>query len=67
MELAQEINITMPQYVVRRVQDLLNEEGRALKGARILLVGVTYKPNIADRRESPAVRSPTSWRPSAPS
>jgi nucleotide sugar dehydrogenase len=54
VELAQEINQTMPHYVYRRVQDLLNDEGLAMKGARVLLVGVTYKPNIADQRESPA-------------
>ena len=55
VELAQEINTTMPQYVMRRAQDLLNEEGKALRGSTVLLLGVTYKPNIADQRESPAV------------
>jgi UDP-N-acetyl-D-glucosamine dehydrogenase len=55
VELAQEINAGMPAYVARRVQDLLNEQGRALKGASVLLLGVTYKPDIADQRESPAV------------
>jgi UDP-N-acetyl-D-glucosamine dehydrogenase len=54
VELAQEINAGMPAYVVRRIQDALNEEGEALRGARILLLGVTYKPDIADQRESPA-------------
>lgn len=54
VELAQEINATMPSYVYRRVQDLLNDEGCAIRGARVLLVGVTYKADIADRRESPA-------------
>jgi len=54
VELAQEINAGMPAYVVRRIQDLLNEDGKALKGARICLLGVTYKPDIADQRESPA-------------
>ena len=54
VELAQEINAGMPAYVVRRIQDILNEDGRALRGARILLLGVTYKPDIADQRESPA-------------
>ena len=52
--LAQEINITMPQYVARRIQDLLNEDSLALKGAKVLLVGVTYKADIEDQRESPA-------------
>ncbi|MCU1538408.1 MAG: nucleotide sugar dehydrogenase [Humibacillus sp.] len=55
VELAQEINGSMPAYVVRRVQDALNEDGKALRGARVLLLGVTYKPDIADERESPAV------------
>src|SRR5690606_33706801 len=54
-ELAQEINATMPAYVAYRAQDLLNDDGVALKGATVLLLGVTYKPNIADQRESPAV------------
>ena len=55
VELAQEINSTMPAYVVSRTQDILNEDGKALRGSRVLLLGVTYKPNIADQRESPAV------------
>ena len=55
VELAQEINTSMPGYVVTRIQDLLNTEGKPLKGSRVLLLGVTYKPNIADQRESPAV------------
>lgn len=54
VELAQEINAGMPAYVVRRVQDLLNDDGLAMRGANVLLVGVTYKPDIADQRESPA-------------
>ncbi len=54
VELAQEINAGMPSYVVRRVQDILNGDALALRGARILLIGVTYKPDIADQRESPA-------------
>ena len=55
VELAQEINSSMPGYVVTRIQDLLNTEGKPLKGSEVLLLGVTYKPNIADQRESPAV------------
>nr|WP_182114033.1 nucleotide sugar dehydrogenase [Actinotalea sp. JY-7876] len=54
VELAQEINATMPAYVARRAQDLLNGLGRAVNGSRVLLLGVTYKANIADQRESPA-------------
>lgn len=55
VELAQEINFTMPTYVVQRAQDILNEGGKALRGSTVLLLGVTYKPDIADQRESPAV------------
>jgi UDP-N-acetyl-D-glucosamine dehydrogenase len=54
VELAQEINATMPAYVARRAQNLLNDAGKATKEASILLLGVTYKANIADQRESPA-------------
>jgi UDP-N-acetyl-D-glucosamine dehydrogenase len=54
VELAQEINATMPAYVARRAQNLLNADGLALHGAAVLLLGVTYKANIADQRESPA-------------
>ncbi|MFE7506773.1 nucleotide sugar dehydrogenase [Promicromonospora sp. NPDC057488] len=54
VELAQEINATMPAYVARRIQDLLNEDSKSLRGSTVLLLGVTYKPDIADQRESPA-------------
>ncbi|MYW16136.1 nucleotide sugar dehydrogenase, partial [Streptomyces sp. SID2955] len=54
VELAQEINRRMPEYVVRRAQDLLNTVGRPLHGSRVLLLGVTYKPDVADLRETPA-------------
>lgn len=55
VELAQEINATMPAYVAQRAQDILNEAGEPVNGRSVLLLGVTYKPNIADQRESPAV------------
>ncbi|MGV8910316.1 MAG: nucleotide sugar dehydrogenase [Propionicimonas sp.] len=54
VELAQEINASMPSYVARRAQDLLNDNRLAINGASVLLLGVTYKPNIGDDRESPA-------------
>ena len=54
VELAQEINAGMPTYVARRAQDILNDHGKAVRGSTILLLGVTYKPDIADQRESPA-------------
>ena len=55
IELASEINTNMPRYVVQRVQDELNERGIAIKGARILIMGAAYKPNVSDTRESPAL------------
>ena len=55
VELAQEINATMPAYVAHRIQNTLNADGLAINGARVLLLGVTYKANIADQRESPAI------------
>lgn len=55
VELAQEVNASMPAYVVRRVQDALNHDAKALHGSRVLVLGVTYKADIADQRESPAV------------
>lgn len=55
VELAQEVNNSMPSYVVSRVADILNDEGLPLKNSKVLMLGVTYKSNIADQRESPAV------------
>lgn len=54
VELAQEINSSMPRYVAQRVTGMLNTRRKSLKGSRVLLLGVTYKPDIADQRESPA-------------
>jgi UDP-N-acetyl-D-glucosamine dehydrogenase len=54
IELAGEINTGMPSYVVHRVGDALNEKGKAIKGSRILVVGLAYKPNVDDERESPS-------------
>ena len=55
VELAEEINNGMPPYVSRRLQDLLNDHSKAVRGSTVVLFGVTYKANISDRRESPAV------------
>lgn len=55
IELASEINTGMPRYVVGKVQDALNEQGKSLKGNRVLVLGVAYKPDIDDLRESPAL------------
>ncbi|HSN06277.1 MAG TPA: nucleotide sugar dehydrogenase [Candidatus Angelobacter sp.] len=54
VELAQEINSSMPAYVVDRVGELLARDGRTLDGARVLLLGVSYKRDIADDRETPS-------------
>jgi UDP-N-acetyl-D-glucosamine dehydrogenase len=54
VELAHEINATMPRYVASRAQDLLNRDGLPVKGASVLLLGISYKPDVADHRESPA-------------
>jgi UDP-N-acetyl-D-glucosamine dehydrogenase len=54
VELAQEINSRMPGYVTDRAAELLNRHAKAVNGARVLLLGVTYKRDIADQRESPA-------------
>ena len=55
IELASEINTNMPRYVVSRVMEGLNDHGKALKGSRVLVLGVAYKPDIDDVRESPAM------------
>jgi UDP-N-acetyl-D-mannosaminuronate dehydrogenase len=54
VELAQEINGRMPGYVTERAAELLNRNAKPVNGARVLLLGVTYKKDIADQRESPA-------------
>lgn len=53
IELAGEINTAMPDYVVHRVGDALNARRRSVNGSRILLLGLAYKPNVDDPRESP--------------
>ena len=55
IELASEINTGMPRFVLGKIQDALNEQGKALKGSRVLVLGVAYKPDIDDVRESPAL------------
>lgn len=54
IELAGEINTAMPDFVVSRVMEALNEVGKPLKGAKILMLGLAYKANVDDDRESPS-------------
>jgi UDP-N-acetyl-D-glucosamine dehydrogenase len=54
IELAGEVNRSMPEWVVGKVVDGLNQKGKALKGARVLVLGLAYKKNVDDPRESPA-------------
>ncbi|WP_407564775.1 nucleotide sugar dehydrogenase [Streptomyces sp. 184] len=54
--LADELNTQMPEYVVRRLTRGLGKRGQTLNGARVLMLGLAYKPNTGDVRESPAVR-----------
>ena len=56
VELANDINNHMPDYVVRRLMMALNKRGRPVSGSRILLLGLAYKKNVGDARESPAAR-----------
>lgn len=54
IELAGEVNKHMPRHVVGRVMDALNDDGKSLRGSSILVIGLAYKPNVDDMRESPA-------------
>ncbi len=56
IELAGEINTHQPYYVVARAMEVLNEQGKALKGAKVLLLGAAYKKNVDDMRESPSLK-----------
>lgn len=55
IELAGEINSSMPEYVVSRIVEGLNRRGKAARGARVLVLGVAYKKNVDDMRESPSI------------
>jgi len=55
IDLAGEVNTEMPLFWIRKVGETLNERGQAVRGAKILVLGVAYKPDISDTRESPAI------------
>ncbi len=55
IELAGEINISMPDYVISKVMDALNTKGKSVNGSKILILGIAYKKNVDDMRESPSV------------
>ncbi len=55
IELASEINTGMPRYVVGKIQDVLNDNSLPIKGSQIMILGVAYKPDVDDLRESPAL------------
>lgn len=55
IELAGEINASMPQYVVNKIVRALNEQGKSVKGAKVLALGIAYKRDVDDMRESPSV------------
>jgi UDP-N-acetyl-D-glucosamine dehydrogenase len=56
LEQAQDVNAQMPAYVTSRIADALNDCGKPVKGAHILVLGVSYKPDVGDLRESPALK-----------
>lgn len=55
IQLAEEINFAMPQYVFGKISDALNDDGKPVKGSRVIILGVAYKADVSDLRESPAL------------
>mgnify|MGYP006302861531 CR=1 FL=1 len=55
IEVAGDVNTSMPEWVVHKLSDALNEQGKPIKGSRILVLGIAYKKNVDDMRESPSV------------
>ncbi len=64
IELAGRINLSMPYYAFNRITDALNSERKPVKGSRVLLLGMSYKPNVGDLRESPSLKILTLLRDS---
>lgn len=56
IELAGEVNHAMPAFVVQKVMDALNDRGRSLRGSRVLILGISYKKDLDDTRESPSLK-----------
>jgi UDP-N-acetyl-D-glucosamine dehydrogenase len=54
IELAGEVNTSMPRYVVSRIADAINQQGKSIVGAKVLVLGLSYKPDVDDDRESPS-------------
>ena len=54
IELAGQVNTAMPEYVIDRVANALNDHAKPVKGSRILVMGLAYKPDVDDTRESPS-------------
>jgi len=55
IELAGEVNTAMPEWVIGKIMDALNDKGKALNGSQVLVLGIAYKKNVDDMRESPSV------------
>ncbi len=55
IELAGEINVSMPEYVIHATMEALNEQGKALRGSKVLIIGLSYKKDVDDLRESPSL------------
>ncbi|MFH1312181.1 MAG: nucleotide sugar dehydrogenase [Candidatus Eisenbacteria bacterium] len=55
IELAGQINSSMPDYVISKINDVLNDSKKSIRGSKVLILGAAYKPDVSDTRESPAI------------
>ena len=55
IETADQVNAHMPEYTVERIAELLNDDGKSVRGSKILVIGIAYKPDVSDDRESASV------------